>query len=84
MILEAIGLKKQAYFINPLGDENPFFENLEYLNSNLITNYDDLETKITDVKNKKCEIMNDKICVNGKASELIIEIVDNILKEKNK
>ena len=26
--------------------------------------------------------MNDKICVNGKASELIIEIVDNILKEK--
>ena len=55
---------------------------MEYLNSNLITNYDDLETKITDVKNKKCEIMNDKICVNGKASELIIEIVDNILKEK--
>ena len=34
MILEATGLQKPAYFINPLGKENPFFADLEYLNNN--------------------------------------------------
>ena len=83
MVLEAIGLQKPAYFINLQGVENPFFANLEYLNNHMINNFDDLETKIVNFKNSKDESNNHEICVNGKTSELITQVINNILKEKD-
>ena len=82
MVLEAIGLQKSAYFINPQGVENPFFSDLEYLNNQMIDNFNDLETKVVNSQNNKSE-NNNEICVNGNTSELITQIINNVLQEKD-
>lgn len=83
MVLEAIGLQKSAYFINPQGVENPFFADLGYLNNQMIDNFNDLETKVVNSQNNKNEINNNEICVNGNTSELITQIINNFLQEKD-
>ena len=83
MVLEAIGLKKPAYFINPQEVENPFFANLKYLNNQMITNFNDLENKVANFQNNKSEINNNEICVSGNTSKLITQIINNVLQEKD-
>ena len=83
MVLEAIGLKKPAYFINPQEVENPFFANLKYLNNQMITNFNDLETKVKNFQNNKNEINNNEICVSGNTSKLITQVINNVLQEKD-
>ena len=83
MVLEAIGLKKPAYFINPQEVENPFFSNLKYLNNQMITNFNDLENKVANFQNNKSEINNNEICVSGNTSKLITQIINNVLQEKD-
>ena len=84
MILEAEALGKKAYFVNPLNNENPFFQKLPYLNSKIITKFKDLENKIlkSQVINKNIKI-NNQICVKGKTSHLIIKVINNNLNKKN-
>jgi hypothetical protein len=84
MILEAEGLGKKSYFVNPLNNENPFFQKLPYLNSKIITNFEDLENKIlkSQVINKNIK-KNNQICVKGKTSHLIIKVINDNLNKKN-
>ena len=81
MILEAEILNKPAYFLNPEGIESNFFQELNYLNEKIITNFEDLENKILD--NKKINKMeSDNICLKGQPGQLIKRIIDNNLNEK--
>ncbi len=83
MILEAEILNKPAYFINPEGVESTFFQELNYLNEKIITNFEDLENKILD-NEKISKMESDNICIKGQPGYLIKRIIDDNLNEKFK
>jgi hypothetical protein len=83
MILEAEGLVKKAYFVNPLGVENPFFQELSYLKDKVITNFRDLENLILNSQMTNDNIKsNNEICVRGNTSHFIIKIINEVLDKK--
>jgi len=49
----------------------------------MITNFNDLETKVKNFQNNKNEINNDEICVSGNTSKLITQVINNVLQEKD-
>jgi hypothetical protein len=78
MILEALKLNRNAFFINPDSLENPYFEKLAHLDKYIISDLKNLKDKFDNLENSKLIESKEKNYIEGSSSKLICTIIDKI------
>jgi hypothetical protein len=78
MILEALRVNRNAFFINPDSLENPYFEKLAHLDKYIIGDLKNLKDKFDNLENSKLIESKEKNYIEGSSSKLICTIIDKI------
>ena len=78
MILEAVKIKRNVFFINPDSLENPYFEKLTYLKKYIISDLKNLKDKFKNLHSSKSIGSKEKFYTQSSPSKLIYNIINKV------
>ena len=78
MILEALKINRNVFFINPDSLENPYLEKLAHLKKYIISDLKNLKDKFNNLDGGKLIESKEKINIEGSPSNLICTIINKV------
>ena len=78
IILEALKINRNVFFINPDSLENPYLEKLAHLKKYIISDLKNLKDKFNNLDGGKLIESKEKINIEGSPSNLICTIINKV------